>query len=125
MNRLFEFFNSRVIKKPYLLFSPFLILYIIIGIYFRLNGPVGGDEGHYFQFADNLKYGFYSPNNNIDVWFGPGFPIYLWFGQLIGIPKLGFVILNAFFLYFTIVFFNQILNKFISNKNISNFSSFF
>lgn len=125
MDRIIEFLISRNKIHPYLLFSPFLVLYIFIGVYFRLNGPIGGDEGHYFQFADNLRHGFYSPKHELDLWYGPGFPIYLLIGSVFGIPEMGFVILNAIFLFLTVVCFNKIAFKFLSNKRIALFSSVF
>ena len=52
--------NIKIIKNPFLLFLPFLILYTVFIIIFAKNG-IHGDEGRYLDYANNLTHGFYSP----------------------------------------------------------------
>ena len=120
-----NFLNRCKNTNSFILFLPYLFFYVGLGIYFRFNGPVGGDEGHYFQFAQNLRHGFYSSRINVDLWYGPGFPIYLLVGSFLGLSKLGFVIMNGVFLYLSVVIFNITTRKYLDNKNLAFYSSIF
>lgn len=74
--------NFKLIRNPFLLFSPFLLFFVVIGYldgsktvtgYIMDNHLFTGDEGRYYTFAQNLLNGFYSPPApNIDLWGGPG-----------------------------------------------------
>src|SRR5690348_11128528 len=68
---------QKIYSKPFLAFLPFLLLYAAL-ILFLNNDALFGDEGRYLQFAHNLLHGFYSPPPpDINLWNGPGFPVYL------------------------------------------------
>lgn len=83
---------------------PFLLLYIIICIFFAQEMQ-DGDEGRYLWFANNLLKGFYSPPfPNINLWNGPGYPLVLTPFVVFGLPLIACRLLNAFFLYFSLVF---------------------
>ncbi len=61
------------IKNPYLLFSPFLILFIVYVLIFLTDGH-SGDQPRYLRFARNLIHGSYSPPE-VDLRNGPGYPL--------------------------------------------------
>jgi len=94
---------SSIAKKPYLLFLPLLIAYILF-IIIKGNGALNGDELRYLRDARNLLKGSYSPPMpGITLFSGPGYPIVLALSFLLHVPVLGVKLLNAFFLYFSIV----------------------
>ena len=59
--------NKLLNKSPFLLFLPFLVLYIIIVLIHPTNGTTG-DEGRYLLLSHHLLNGFFSPPfPNIDL----------------------------------------------------------
>jgi hypothetical protein len=103
--------NINVTKNPYLLFAPFLILYIIIVLIFHKQGTIG-DEGRYLMFAHNLIHGFYSPTGpNIDLGNGPGYPIILKPFVALHLPLIFMRLINAVFYYLSIVLLFKSLAK--------------
>jgi len=77
-----------------------------------------GDEGRYLQFSQNLLNGFYSPlPPNINLWNGPGFPVYLMPFVAFDAPLLLIKLCNALLHYFTLVLFFKTLLKFTDAKN--------
>lgn len=101
-------------KNVYLKFLPFLFFYILICLVFS-GKDFYGDEPRYVAFANNLLHGFYSPSYpNINLWNGPGYPIILMPFVFFKLPYLLFRLLNAFFLYFSLI---------ITYNTICNFST--
>ncbi len=91
-------------QNPFLLFLPFLILYIGIVIAFPTNGTFG-DENKYLSLATNLIQGFYSLKPpEVYLGNGPGYPILLLPFQALHLPLICITLLNAFFYYFSIIF---------------------
>jgi hypothetical protein len=97
--------------RPYLSLLPFLLLYGLL-IILQNDNALFGDEGRYLQFSHNLLSGFYSPPApNINLWNGPGFPIYLMPFVAFNAPLLLIKLYNAILYYFTLVlFFKTLLN---------------
>jgi len=63
------------IAKHVALLAPLLAVYVIVTL-FASQTP--GDEASYLQHAENLTHGFYSGRGDeIDLWFGPGLPLFL------------------------------------------------
>ncbi|MFA5032933.1 MAG: hypothetical protein WC614_07935 [bacterium] len=96
-------------------FSPLFFLYILLVLVFSQNTS-HGDESRYLMFATNLLNGYYSPRSDINLWNGPGYPILL-------IPFLGFHIplifaklLNALFLFLSVIYFYRTLLFFTNNR---------
>src|SRR5687768_1899633 len=100
-------------KRPFVSFIPFLLLYIGI-ILVGQEETLFGDEGRYLQFAQNLLHGFYSPPPpEINLWNGPGFPIYLIPFVALKAPLLLIKLFNAFLHYLTLIVFYHTLKNFI------------
>lgn len=101
-------------KNPWLLFLPFLILYIIFVLIFPTTGHQG-DEERYLMFANNLVNGFYSPPApDINLTNGPGWPIILMPFIALGLPLITITIANAFFYYISIIFLYKALKETVS-----------
>jgi len=106
--------NIKLPGNPYLLFSPFLLFYIVWVLIFQVN-VLTGDEYRYVYFADNLLKGFYSPPPpHVDIPNGPGYPIILIPFRLLGLPLLSMKLLNAFFVYLAVVFLFKSLIQVVS-----------
>ena len=90
-------------KNPFLLFLPFLILYITLVFIFPTSGAAG-DENRYLMFANNLIHGFYSPSAlNIDLGNSPGYPIILMPFIALHFPLICIALLNAVLYYLSTV----------------------
>jgi hypothetical protein len=104
----------KILQNPYLLFFPFLIVFLAIVLIFKTNGLVG-DEGNYIMFARNLLQGFYSPPEpNVYLVVGPGYSILLVPFVALRLPLVAITIMNAVLYYFSIIFIYKILKQFLS-----------
>ena len=75
MKRLINWYSGLSI---YLKLSPFLLIYLALINLWVLPTSLSGDEGRYIMFSKNLLNGFYSPSfPNINLWNGPGYPIFI------------------------------------------------
>ena len=91
-------------RSPFVLFLPFLFLYIAYVIYFHKD-QMDGDEMRYVEFAQNLLNGFYSPAYpNINLINGPGYPILLMPFVAFKLPLISITLFNAVFHYLSVVF---------------------
>ena len=110
--------------NPLLIFFPFLILYIVIILKFYSNQLVG-DEVRYHDFANNILLGFYSPPApNINLWNGPGYPLFLVPFIWLKAPLIVLKLANAFLQYFSIILLFKAINKFTSRIYAIIFSLF-
>jgi 4-amino-4-deoxy-L-arabinose transferase-like glycosyltransferase len=101
--------NNKLIKNPFLLFLPFLILYITLVLIFSTTGTFG-DESRYVMFAHNIINGFFSPPPpGIDLGNGPGYPIILIPFLAFNLPLSGIALLNAFLYYLSVVLLFKVL----------------
>lgn len=108
--------NIKITKNPFLLFLPFLILYIVFIIIFAKN-EIQGDEGRYLDYAKNLIHGFYSPAYPyIDLGNGPGYSIAIMPLVALNAPLIFIKLMNAIFYYFSIVFLFKALLQIVSYK---------
>lgn len=96
--------NIKLKRNPFLLFSPFLLYYVYYIL--KHKWPVlYGDEPRYIGFAVNLLHGFYSPPApGINLWNGPGYPIVLMPCAALHLPVIFYLLLNALFYYFSIIY---------------------
>jgi len=116
--------NIRNTKNPFLLFSPFLIILLIIVFIFHNDIP-GGDESRYLTFADNILNGFYSlPAPHLDLGNGPGYPLLLVPFVALHLPLVCIALMNAVFFYLSIVLIYKILIRFVSLRVSLIFSLF-
>jgi len=111
-----------IIKNPYILFSPFLISFIIWVIISPPNGT-SGDEARYLGCAQNMIHGFYSPPApNIELTNGPGYPILLIPFVALKLPLISITLMNAFFYYFSIVLLFKALKEIVTPVVATTFS---
>ncbi|HYM94531.1 MAG TPA: glycosyltransferase family 39 protein [Chitinophagaceae bacterium] len=112
----------KISRNPYLLFSPFLLLYILI-VLFLHSDTLWGDESRYLMYAQNLIHGFYSGSDS-DLSNGPGYPIILTPFIALHLPLLVIKLLNPVFYYFSVVFLFKVLRRIVSFKMTLLFSLF-
>jgi len=102
----------------YLKLAPFLVLYLIICIVFAPQVNVG-DEKRYLYFANNLINGHYSPPYpGINLWNGPGYPLFIAPFLFLKLPLLGIRLLNGLLLYLSLIINYKTFN-FYSTENKS------
>ncbi len=108
--------NKKLIRNPWLLFSPFLFCYA----YFIIKNKwptLYGDEIRYVDFAHNLLHGFYSPAApHINLWNGPGYPFVLVPFIALHIPALYITLMNAVYQYMAVVFLYKAVQLVANNK---------
>lgn len=115
---------EKILRKPFLAFSPFLVLMILIVIKFY-DPSYMGDEEKYLNLSKNLLHGFYSPPApNIYLGVGPGYPIILLPFLALKMPLVLIAVLNAVFYYLSIVLIYKTLVQFISVKPAFGISLF-
>ena len=108
--------SRRIIKSPYLLFLPFLVIYVVLICLFSDSGYVG-DESRYIMFAENLLKGYYSPPPPaLDLGNSPGYPILLAPFVAMNLPFLFIKLLNAVLYYFSIVLVFKALLQLVSYR---------
>lgn len=102
----------------------FLFLFIIylITIYFFSSGELKGDEELYITFAQNLSQGFFSPIDKINLPIGPGYSILISCFILLSIPLAVVKYLNAFFLFFSVIYFYKTLGFYCTKRTSIIFS---
>ncbi len=116
--------NIKISKNPYILFSPFLLLFVLYVLKMH-SDSMDGDEGGYIKFAENLLNGFYSPPApDINLWWGPGYPMILVPFLALSLPVICITLMNALFQYLSIVFLFKSLLQFVSFRKALLFSLF-
>jgi len=116
--------NFKLTRNPFLLFSPFLVFFILLVIK-QHTDAMEGDESGYLYFANNLLQGFYSPPApDINLWWGPGYPILLMPFVALGLPLICITLMNAVFQYLSIVFLFKALVHFMDYRKSLLFSLF-
>jgi len=104
--------------------SPLLVIYLAL-IVINPRSDFFGDEGGYVRHAINLTHGYYTPTTDIDLWWGPGYPIILAPFALLKIPWAIAKLLNAFFLFFAVYYFHQTLRLYTNSKYVLHLSYLF
>lgn len=112
--------NAKAIIK----LLPLSVVYIAVILATQTN-EFRGDEGGYVRFATNLTHGYYSPRGDVDLWWGPGYPIILAPFVFFQTPLLTPKLLNAVFLFCAVVYFYQTLRLYTSSKYLLRFSYLF
>ncbi len=110
-------------KSPKLLFIPFLILYIFY-VLLTHNDNMEGDESRYVMFANNLISGFYSPPEELNLWNGPGYPLYLLPFVYFKLPLIFITLTNAVLQYISVVYLYKAI-KIYANINYALILSIF
>lgn len=109
--------NSRTTIR----FLPILLLYIFIVIMASTN-TFQGDEGRYIMYASNLSNGHYSPEGEIFLWNGPGYPIVLLPFVIFDLPWLAAKLLNSLFLFIAVIYFYYTLRFYMQERPALFFS---
>jgi len=104
--------------------SPLLVIYLAL-IVINPRSDFFGDEGGYVRHAINLTHGYYTPTTDIDLWWGPGYPIILAPFALLKAPWTIAKLLNAFFLFFAVYYFHQTLRLYTNSKYVLHLSYLF
>jgi 4-amino-4-deoxy-L-arabinose transferase-like glycosyltransferase len=110
--------------KVILRLLPLLLIYIVL-IILTPRSDFFGDEGGYVRFATNLTHGYYSPHSEIDLWWGPGYPIILAPFVLFKAPWLIVKLLNAFFLFAAVIYFHQTIRLYTPTRYVLSLSYLF
>lgn len=112
----------RLTGNPYLLFLPFLLLYVIF-ILIMYQDDLVGDQARYLLYAHNLLHGSYSlPAPDINLVSGPGYPLILAPFMALHLPRIYLILLNAVFHYLSIIFLFKALYQFFCFKKTLIFS---
>ena len=114
--------NIILAKNPFLLFTPFLLFYIVLAIVFHTNS-FKGDETRYLIYADYFITGNAIPDFDY-FGNGPGYSIILIPFVALHLPLIYINILNAFLYYFSIVLLFKIIVRITSFRK-AFVSSFF
>lgn len=109
-------------KNPFIVFSPFLLLFVALVLKLHSDKMIG-DEGGYMQFAQNILQGFYSPPApDIDLWWGPGYPILLTPFIAMGLPLVFITLTNAVLQYLSIVMLFKAISQLVDFSKAMAFS---
>jgi hypothetical protein len=103
--------------KDTLKLLPLLLLYIVI-VVLANRDALGNDEARYLMFAGNLSQGYYSPQNEVNLWSGPGYPIILLPFVFFKIPLFAAKLLNALFMFTAVLYFYHAL-RFYMNEGFA------
>ena len=115
---------SQITNNPYLLFSPFLVIYFVIVLIFKTDGCTG-DETLYLSYAENLiQRSLTRPVSYFNLGNGPGYPIILIPFVALRLPLICITLLNAVFYYLSIILLFKVLEHFISFRKTLFFSLF-
>src|SRR6476646_6991762 len=106
---------NRVVQNPFLLFSPFLLLYGAF-ILFNFKSILMGDEIRYLFFAENLTHGHYWRPVPIGLANDPCYPILLMPFIALHVPMIYIKLLNALLQYLSIIFLFKSLKEIVSFK---------
>ncbi|MDP4283528.1 MAG: hypothetical protein Q8891_03830 [Bacteroidota bacterium] len=115
-NKLNIWREIKLIKNPFLLFLPFLILYIILVLIFPSNGTTG-DESRYLIYSQYMVNGHLPPSESGFEFFGngPGYSIILIPFIALHLPLFIIPMMNAVLYYFSII---------LLFKSLTNIASF-
>ncbi len=108
--------KNKYFSNPFFFLLPFLVGYIAYVLLFSKNILIG-DEERYLTFASNLLHGFYSPPPPaINLWNGPGYPLFLLPFLFLHSSLLVIKLSNAFLYYFSLILFFKTTSKICSHR---------
>jgi len=106
---------NKIIKNPFLLFLPFLIIYVVI-VFISPTEAKFGDETRYLIYAKhmlNWDSQYLDPNFEI-LGNGPGYSIILTPFLALGLPLICIALFNAVLFYFSTILLFKTLSRFAS-----------
>lgn len=102
-------------KQEYSKFLPLLLFYLFLVIVLSSN-TLQNDEIGYVAYANRLSQGINSSQNNVSLWWGPGYPMVLTPFVYWELPFLTAKFLNSFFLFGAILYFHKTLSFYIEKN---------
>jgi 4-amino-4-deoxy-L-arabinose transferase-like glycosyltransferase len=103
------------VGNPWLIFSPFLAIFIVLVLKLH-SDKMEGDESRYYMYAQNLLQGFYSPKDVVFLWNGPGYPLFLVPFLYFKLPLITISLANAIMQYMSIVFLFKSIKAYTNTK---------
>jgi 4-amino-4-deoxy-L-arabinose transferase-like glycosyltransferase len=107
--------SFRIKKNPWVLFSPFLLLMVLL-VTIKPTHGLYGDEIQYLGYATNLIHGYYSPINtytDLLLTVGPGYPILLIPFVALNLPVISITYIHAVLFYLSIVLLFKVLQEIV------------
>ena len=117
---------GKLLKNPFLLFSPFLFLYVVFVFIYPTTAQFG-DESRYIAYAKYLMSDFDLSARQLNIDFlgnGPGYPIFLIPLVALKLPLITYTIVNALLYYLSVVFVFKTLIQFTSFSRAAVLSVF-
>ena len=109
-----ELKNHKIVQNAFLLFLPFLILYVVLILIFAKGSNIG-DEGRYLMYSQNLTHGFYTlPAPYLDLGNGPGYSLIIMPFVALKLPLISIKLINAIFYYFSIILLFKSLQRIVT-----------
>lgn len=94
---------------------PFLFLYLFICVAFPKDLD-GTDQRRYLQFAQNILQGYYSPPQEMNLWNGPGYPLFLSVFLFFKVPVSALSAFNAILHYISLIIAYKTFYLYVSKK---------
>lgn len=107
--------SKNVFKKPFLLFSPLLLFYLILITIFSDSSLVG-DEAVYINYVSNILSVFSETPSEFYLGVGPGYPLVILPLVALKLPMITITLLNAFMYYLSIVYVYKALQQVVHSK---------
>ena len=102
--------NSKPINKNLIFIITFFVLTVTLILWLDPGLYLGGDQGRYLMFAENITNGYYTKSHiHYNLWNGPGYPLVLAIFKFFEPPLILYRLLNAVFLTFTVYFVSKFL----------------
>lgn len=102
-------------QSPWLIFLPFLILWLGMAVTMHDNSQLVGDEVRYWGFADNLLHGhFHQRTGDRFLWSGPGYSISLVPFRALNTPLWIPKAMNALYFFLAAIVFFRFLSLYFS-----------
>jgi len=106
----------KVDTNPFLLFAPFLLIYILY-VLIASSPESFGDEPRYLNYAHHLIRGYYSPAYPyIDLGNGPGYPLILTPFVALNLSIIYVKLFNGVIYYFSVVFLFKACTQIVSKR---------
>ena len=95
--------NRQYTQNPYILFFPFLLVYIAYVLIVRKPDLWGDEIRHFDQAAEFATGHFIKPGDPVEIRNGPGYPLWITVCMLLHIPLMFLKLLNAVITYLSVV----------------------
>jgi hypothetical protein len=97
-------------------FYPLLILYILL-IFLFYSTTVQDDREKYVSYANRIVQRDYFSQDDVEIWWGPGYPLVLAPFVYMNLPLYAAKVLNAFFQFGAMIYFYKTLKLFLEKKH--------